>query len=161
MEISEFEHAFNLCDEAAGRITEQAYGITRIAAHNHGDIALTTVHERTADGGHRLILLATDDHGQLAAVEATTPDLHTRPVTRILKVRAGDLTFHALPKNKWAWSAAAAGHTYRLAAATGDELDDADDPLWTTTIDDHRPTDYDALDDAIEHLVDHHRRRAA
>lgn len=161
MEISEFEHAFNLCDEAAGRIIHQQYGITRILAHNHGAIALTTVHERTSTGGHRLVLLATDDHGQLAAVEATTPDLDTRPVTRILKVRAGDLTFHALPKNKWAWSAAAGHHTYLLTAATGDELDDADDPLWTTTIDDHQPTDYDCLDDAVEALLDHHHHRAA
>ncbi|ETZ38090.1 hypothetical protein [Mycobacterium intracellulare] len=161
MEISEFEHAFNLCDEAAGRIADQAYGITRIVAHNHGDITLTTVHEHTPAGAHRLVLLATDDHGQLAAVVATAPDLHTRPSTRILKVRAGELTFHALPTNKWAWSATAGGHTYRLAAATGDELDDADDPLWTTTIDDRRPIDYDALDDAIEHLLNHHHRRAA
>lgn len=160
MEIQEFEHAFNLCDDAAGRIGDQQYGIARILVHNHGAIWLTTVHEYTPTGGHRLVLLATDEHGQLAAVEATAPDLHTRPATRILKVRVGDLTFHALPKNQWAWSAVAAGHTYLLAAATGDELEDDNDPLWTTTIDDHQPVDHDSLDDAIEDLLTHVRRGA-
>jgi hypothetical protein len=161
MEMSEFEHAFNLCDEAAGRLADQQHRITRIPAHNHGAIALTTVHERTSAGGHRLVLLAADEHGQLAAVEASAPDLTTRPVTRILKVRAGDLTFHALPRNKWAWSAGAGSHTYLLAAATGEELDDADEPLWTTTIDDHPQVDHDSLDDAIDVLLAHHNRRAA
>ena len=37
----EFELAFNLLDEAAGRIQTQQYGITRILFHNHGDILLT------------------------------------------------------------------------------------------------------------------------
>ena len=94
----EFELAFNLIDEAAGRIQHQQYGITRILFHNHGDIALTTVHDYTRDSGHRLVLFATDAHGQLAAVEATAPDLNTEPHTRILKVRAGDLTFHGVTR---------------------------------------------------------------
>jgi hypothetical protein len=91
----EFELAFNLLDEAAGRIQDQQYGITRILFHNHGPILLTTVHEYTHETGHHLVLLANDDHGQMVAVEATAPDLEAAPVTRILKVRAGDLTFHA------------------------------------------------------------------
>ena len=86
----EFELAFNLVDEAAGRIQHQQYGITRILFHNHGDIGLTSVHDYTREGGHRLVLFATDAHGQMAAVEATAPDLNTEPHTRILKVRAGD-----------------------------------------------------------------------
>ena len=32
----EFELAFNLVDEAAGRLQQQQYGITRIPFHNHG-----------------------------------------------------------------------------------------------------------------------------
>ena len=95
----EFELAFNLLDEAAGRIQEQQYGITRILFHNHGKILLTTVHDYTPEDGHRLVLLANDDHGQMAAVEATAPDLDTTPATRILKVRAGDITFHAVPRH--------------------------------------------------------------
>ena len=87
----EFELAFNLLDEAAGRIQEQQYGITRIPFHNHGDIALTTVHDYTPQTGHHLVLLAVDDHGQMVAIEATAPDLNAAPDTRILKVRAGEM----------------------------------------------------------------------
>lgn len=90
----EFELAFNLLDEAAGRIQQQQYGITCILFHNHGDITLTTMHTYTHEAGHRLILIAADDHGQMATIEATAPDLLTDPVTRILTVRTGDLTFH-------------------------------------------------------------------
>ena len=85
----EFDLAFNLLDEAAGRIQQQQYGITPILFHNHGDILLTTVHDYTRDTGHHLVLLAADDHGQMAAIETTAPDLDTAPRTRILKVRAG------------------------------------------------------------------------
>ena len=49
-----FELAFNLLDEAAGRIQTQQYGITRIPFHNHGDMLLTTVHDYTPETGHRL-----------------------------------------------------------------------------------------------------------
>ena len=59
----EFELAFNLLDEAAGRIQQQQYGITRILFHNHGDILLTTVHEYSRGTGHKLVLLASDDQG--------------------------------------------------------------------------------------------------
>ena len=55
------------------------------------------MHYYTRDTGHHLELLASDDHGQWAAIEATAPDLDTAPRTRIVKVRAGDLTFHAVP----------------------------------------------------------------
>lgn len=138
----EFELAFNLLDEAAGRIQEQQYGITRILFHNHGPILLTTVHDYTPDHGHRLVLLANDDHGQMAAVEATAPDLDTTPATRILKVRAGDLTFHAVP-GTWSYRATGAGHTYTLTAAVGVE------PMWTLAIDQAAVIAYDDLDDAL------------
>ena len=69
----EFELAFNLLDEAAGRIQTQQYGITRLLFHNHGDILLTTVHDYSRESGHLLVLLANDDHGLMAAVEATAP----------------------------------------------------------------------------------------
>ena len=145
----EFELAFNLLDEAAGRIGQQQYGITRILFHNHGDIALTTVHDYTRDTGHHLVLLATDDHGQLAAIQATAPDLDADPLTRILKVRAGELIFHARPDDIWSYRAAHAGHTYTLSAGIGDQ------PTWTTTIDHAEPTTHDSLDDAINELLGH------
>ncbi|OBG79296.1 MULTISPECIES: hypothetical protein [unclassified Mycobacterium] len=146
----EFALAFNLIDEAAARIQHQQYGITRILLHNHGDIALTAVHHYTRDGGHRLVLIATDDHGQLAAVEATTPDLNTEPHTRILKVRAGDLTFHAVPGHDWSYRAAHAGHTYILTAGIGDE------PMWTVAIDTNPPASCEDLDTALTDIAAAH-----
>lgn len=143
----EFELAFNLIDEAAARIQHQQYGITRILFHNHGDIALTTVHDYTRDSGHRLVLFATDAHGQLAAVEATAPDLNTEPHTRILKVRAGDLTFHAVPGHDWAYRAAHTGHTFTLTAGIGDE------PMWTVTLDNNPPVVHEDLDTALDHIA--------
>jgi hypothetical protein len=150
----EFELAFNLLDEAAGRIQEQQYGITRILVHNHGDIALTTVHGYTRESGHRLVLFASDDHGQVATLEASTPDLDTAPRTRILKVRAGDLRFHAVP-GAWSFRATDTGHTYTLTAGVGDE------PMWTTSIDHAGPAVHDTLDDAVSALLTHHAPFAA
>jgi hypothetical protein len=150
----EFELAFNLLDEAAGRIQNQQYGITQILFHNHGEILLTTVHDYTRETGHRLVLLASDDHGQMAAIEATTPDLNTDPVTRILKVRAGDLTFHAVP-GTWSYRAAAGDHTYTLTAGVGDE------PMWTATLDRQAPAAHDTLDDAVNAILNHHTAAAA
>ena len=144
-----FELAFNLLDEAAGRIQTQQYGISRILFHNHGDMLLTTVHDYTPEAGHRLVLLANDDHGLMAAVEATAADLNTNPITRILKVRAGDnLTFHNQP-GTWSYRATVAGHTYVLTAGVGDE------PMWTVTID-HSPAEaHDDLDDAMNTVLEH------
>lgn len=150
----EFELAFNLLDEAAGRIQNQQYGITRILFHNHGKILLTTVHDYTRETGHHLVLLASDDHGQMAAIEATAPDLGADPVTHISKVRAGDLTFHAVP-DTWSYRAAAGGHTYTLTAGVGDE------PLWSATIDHAAPVAYDDLDDAVNAILDHYTSFAA
>ena len=76
-----FELAFDLLAEAADRIQHQQYGITRILFHNHGPILLTTVHEYSPEQGHHLVLLANDDYGLLAAIEATAPDLDTTPDT--------------------------------------------------------------------------------
>ena len=143
----EFELAFNLLDEAAGRIQQPQYGITRILFHNHGDILLTTVHEYSRGTGHKLVLLAADDHGQMAAVEATAPDLNTTPQTRILKVRAGDLTFHSLA-GTWSYRASRGPHSYTLTAGVGDE------PMWTAAIDDAPAVIYDALDDAVNALLE-------
>jgi hypothetical protein len=132
-----------------GRIQGQQYGITRILFHNRGDILLTTVHDYTRQHGHHLVLLATDDHGQIAAVEASAPDLDTDPVTRILKVRDGDLTFHALP-NTWSYRARGQHHTYTLTAGVGDQ------PMWTVTIDHSEPVAHDHLDDAVNTVLEHH-----
>ena len=143
----EFELAFNLLDEAADRIQHQQYGITRILFHNHGDIGLTTVHDYTREGGHRLVLFATDAHGQMAAVEATAPDLNTEAHTRILKVRAGELTFHAVPRQPWSYRAAHAGHTYTLTAGIGDQ------PMWTVTVDANQPLEHEDLEAAINHIA--------
>jgi hypothetical protein len=150
----EFELAFNLLDEAAGRIQQQQYGITRIPFHNHGDIALTTVHDYTPHTGHHLVLLAADDHGQMVAIEATAADLNAEPVARILKVRAGDLTFHATSET-WTYRAHHRGHTYTLAARISDE------PMWTVTVDDGAPQHHDDLDTAMSTVLDHHGALAA
>ena len=141
-----FELAFDLLAEAADRIQQQQYGITRILFHNHGPILLTTVHEYSPEQGHHLVLLANDDYGLLAAIEATAPDLDTTPETRIQKVRAGDLTFHAVP-GTWSYRAAGA-HTYTLTAGIGDE------PMWTLTID-NAPLAlaYDDLHEAIDDVL--------
>ena len=143
----EFELAFNLLDEAAGRIQDQQYGITRILFHNHGPILLTTVHQYSPETGHHLVLLATDDYGQMAAVEATAPDLKTEPVTRISKVRAADLTFHNVA-DTWTYRTTGQDHAYTLTAGTGDE------PTWTVTVDATTPIAYDNLDDAINTVLD-------
>lgn len=149
----DFELAFNLLDEAAWRIQEQQYGLTRILFHNHGDIALTTLHDYTRATGHHLVLLANDEHGQAAAIEATAADLDAQPHARIIKVRAGDLHFHAIP-GTWSFRATAGGHTYTLSAGIGDQA------MWTAAIDDHA-TEYDDLDDAISALLDHRGALAA
>ena len=138
----DFDLAFDLLDDAAHRLAEQQYGITPIPVHNHGPILITTVHTHTPTTGHRLVLLAADGRGQLAAVEATAPDLEATPATRILKVRAGDLTFHGIAGTR-SFRARTPGHTYLLTAGTGDE------PMWTVTVDDHAPGAHDDLDDAI------------
>jgi hypothetical protein len=153
-----FELAFNLCDEAAGRIQDQQYGTTRILCPNHGDVLLTTVHHYTLATKHHLILLAHDDHGLLAAVEATANHLESKPSARIVKVRAGDLTFHALPGELWTWRATAGHHTYTLTAVIPDHLDD---PMWTTQIDDAEPFDFDDLDQAVNELLEHAASTAA
>jgi hypothetical protein len=143
----EFELAFNLLDEAADRIQHQQYGITRILFHNHGAIDLTTVHDYSPEGGHRLVLLASDDHGQMVAVEATAPHLNTEPTTRILKVRAGRLTFHAVPGHDWSYRATNAGHTCTLTAGIGEEA------MWTVTVNDYPSIAHDDLEAAINHIT--------
>ncbi len=144
----EFELAFNLLDEAASRIQDQQYGITGILFHNHGDILLTTVHDYIREAGHRLVLLAGDDDGQMVAVEATAPDLETNPVTRILKVRAGALTFHAIP-GTWSYRATTGEHTYTLTAGVGDE------PAWVLTVADRAAVAYEHLYEAIDVIAEH------
>lgn len=147
-----FELAFNLCDEAAGRIQDQQYGTTRILFHNHGDVALTTVHQYTLATKHHLVLLAHDDHGQMAAIEVTANHLESKPSARIVKVRAGDLTFHALPDEPWSYRATHGTDTYTLTAVIPEHLDD---PMWTTQINDEEPFDFDDLDQAVTELLDH------
>jgi hypothetical protein len=105
--------------------------------------ALVTRHRYTRTGGHVLNVLAYDDHGDLqAAVVATNNHDHDEPQTRIVKVRAGDLTFHAVA-DTWSYRATAAGHTYTLTAGIGNE------PMWTLAIDQAAPVAYDDLDDAV------------
>ncbi|KAA1250184.1 hypothetical protein F0Q45_11130 [Mycobacterium simiae] len=149
-----FELAFDLCDEAAGRIRHQRYGVTRIVLHNHGEVLLTAVHGDTPETRQQLILLAHDEYGQLAAVEATAAHAEARPCARIVKVRAGQLTFHAVPGEPWTWRAAAGAHTYTLTA-------ELDEPMWTTTVNDAAPVAYDDLDDAVADLLEHAADTAA
>lgn len=146
----EFELAFNLCDEAAGRIQNQQYGITRIQFHNHGDILLTTVHQHTRETGHHLILLAHDDHGLMAAIEATAAHHEDRPDVRIIKVGVGGLTFHVDPSDRWTYRATRGTDTYTLAAVVPQDIDD---PTWTTQFNDAAPVDHDDLELAITELL--------
>jgi hypothetical protein len=143
----EFDLAFTLLDEAADRIGHQQYGTTRILFHDYGPILLTTTHRYSRDEGHHLVLLAGDDYGLLAAVEATAPDLDTEPATRIVKIRAGEFNFHAVP-GTWSYRTCTDAHTYTLTAGVGDE------PMWTLAIDDQAAVAYDALDDAVGVVTD-------
>jgi hypothetical protein len=140
----EFDLAFTLLDEAAERLGHQQYGTTQIPGHDNDyqPVRITTSHHYTREDGHHLVLLAADDYGLLAAVEATAPDLETEPAARIVKVRAGELTFHAVP-GTWSYRTRNAGHVYTLTAGVGDE------PMWTLGIDDQAPAVYDAIDEAI------------
>jgi hypothetical protein len=143
----EFDLAFNLLDEAADRIQQAQYGITRILFHNHGDILLTTIHEHAPETGHRLVLVATDDHGHLATVEATAPDLDTTTTARILTVRAGHLTFHATP-TAWTYPATDdADTTYTLTAGIGDE------PMWTIATNHGGAVAHQDLDHAMAEIL--------
>ncbi len=144
-----FDLAFNLLDEAAERIGHQQYGITVIDSHNHGPIRLTTEHHYTRGHGHRLVLLAADDYGLLAAIEATATDLDDEPQCRIVKVRADDTTFHAVPgASPYTFRATDRGHTYTIAAHIGDA------PSWTLRVDNLRPMGYDDLDEALADALD-------
>ncbi|OBJ86080.1 hypothetical protein [Mycobacterium asiaticum] len=145
----EFELAFNLCDEAAGRIQNQQYGVHRIAFHNHGEhVELTSVHHYTRENGHQLFLFASDVNGQLAVVEATAADLASQPTTRIIKIRAGALTFHALPDQPWTYRARSARTTYTLTATVG-----AAEPMWLIAVNHGAPTGHHDLDDAVTELL--------
>jgi hypothetical protein len=153
MSTNEFELAFNLLHEAAGRMEEQHYGSTEIRLHNHGPIRLTSLHHYIPGQHHTLTLLAYDNHGLMAAVEATATDLNATPNTRIKKVRAGDLTFHATPTD---WTYQAHGrHTYLLTAGVGDA------PMWTLTVDDNPPIPYEDLEDALNTVLNDFEIRAA
>jgi len=143
----EFELAFNLLDEAAHHIQHAQYGLARIPNHNHGSILLTTIHEHSPDTGHRLVLFATDDHGHMASVEATTPDIDTTPSTRILTVRAGHLTFHAT-QTAWTYQATDDSTTiHTLTAGIGDQ------PMWTVTTNHGDPVAHQDLDHAIAEIL--------
>ena len=99
----EFELAFNLLDEAAGRIGHQQDGTTRscstTTAKSCSPRARLHPRHRTPPRPARQGRPRT-----MAAIEATAPDLDTAPRTRILKVRADDLTFHAVP-GTWTYRA--------------------------------------------------------
>lgn len=143
----DFDLAFNLLDEAIGRLQEQQYGITRIAHHNHGDAALISTHRYTRRDGHQLTLLAQADYGLRAAVEATAADLETEPHVRITKVRVGDLMFHAVPGTAWTYRARGE-RTYTLTAGLVGE------PAWTLTVSGAATTTYHELDAAIGAVLD-------
>jgi hypothetical protein len=143
----EFELAFNLIDEAGGRIEQQQYGLTHILIHNHGPIRLVTDHHYTRGQGHTLTLLAYDDHGLMAAIQASAPDLESTPTARIIKVRAGHLMFHNIPDT---WSYRAQGRTtYTITAGLADE------PAWTVTSGTSAPVAYEHIDDAVDAAFTH------
>ena len=96
MSTNEFELAFNLLHEAAGRMEEQHYGSTEIRLHNHGPIRLTSLHHYIPGQHHTLTLLAYDNHGLMAAVKP--PQListqHPTPASR----KSAPATSHSTPR---------------------------------------------------------------
>ena len=124
----EFDLAFDLLDDAIDRLQQQQYGITtlrapqprrRLAAHQPAHLQQRS-RPQAHPAGH--LRRRRPDRGR---VEVTAPDLDTDPQTRIVKVHAGDLMFHAIPGT---WSFRATGHrTYIITAGVADE------PIWTLT----------------------------
>jgi hypothetical protein len=141
----QFELAFDLLEIAAEQLLDRDYTpVTRTTYY--GLLTLITRHRYTPTGGHVLSVLAYDDGAVQAAVVATTDhDGDANPHTRIIKVRAGDLMFHAVP-GTWAFRARAS-HTYTLTAEIGT------DPVWTLRVDNEEPVAYHDLDDAIAEVL--------
>ena len=137
------------------RIQEQQYGITRIPFHNHGDIALTTVHDYTPRPGTTWFCSPSTTTAKWSPIEATAPDLNTEPRHPHPQSPRRGAHLPRRPRQPWTYRAAHAGHTYTLTAGIGDQ------PTWTVTVDDRTPKHYDDLDDALSTVLDHHAAHAA
>lgn len=140
----EFELAFILLDDAANRLHARHYGLSRIVGHPYGPILLTGIHRYTRAAGHHLSLLAADHRGQVAVVDATTPNLRTEPDLRIRTVRAEHLTFHAAHDSRT--FRAAGRHRYTLSAHCGENS-------WSLTTDTATPTVHNTIHDAVNHVL--------
>jgi hypothetical protein len=142
----EFALAFDLLDEAAHRLHHQPYGTADILVHNFGSFPMQAAHHRAGPDGHTLHLIAYDDHGVMAAVQASAPDRHSSPQLRIVKVRAGHLTFHGTEN----WTFRAVGeHRYRLTAHIGQ-------CTWALAVDDQDTDTYPSIDAAVEAVLGDH-----
>lgn len=139
--------AFNLIDDAAWAIQQQQYGISTAHDHSLGDrVELITAHRYNRAGGHVLTVLARSEWGARAALEVTAPDLDSAPRVRIVRMRVGDLMFHAVPGVEWTWRARGE-HTYVLSTAAGESQ-------WTLTVDDGAPVGFDNPEAAAARVLD-------
>ncbi|MGD9620599.1 MAG: hypothetical protein AB7G47_10175 [Mycolicibacterium sp.] len=139
--------AFNLVYDAAWAIQEQQYGISTVHLHHQGDdVELVIAHRYSRAGGHVLTVLARCEWGARAALEVTADDLDSVPRVRIVRMRVGDLMFHAVPGAEWTWRAHGE-HTYVLSTAAGESQ-------WTLTVDDEVMVGFDNPNAAAARVLD-------
>ncbi len=126
---NEFRLAYTLTTVAAQRLRRAEYGATTAYNHPYGDdIILTANHKRTPTGGHKLVLIATyrSTGETAAAIEVTADETTDNPMSRIVKVQAGELMFHNIPGTK---NFRGRGrHTYDITPGTKDH------PHWTVNV---------------------------
>lgn len=149
MTTHSFDVAAALVDQAIERLATREYGITRILFHEFGDTVLNANHT-AHDTGHTVKMWAYDDHGILAAAEASAPHVGGTPEARIVTFRAGHLTFGVIDTpNPVETTFFARGHrgVYALHAHIGSSA-------WTLDVDDHDPQRFTTLDEALHHIVD-------
>jgi hypothetical protein len=151
-----FDVAAALVDQAIDRLASREYGISIIAFHEFGDIALNANHTRH-DTGHTVKMWAYDDHGIVAAAEASAPHVGGTPEARIVNFRAAHLIFGVIDTDspiETVFFARGRRGTYQLDAHVGSSA-------WTLSVDDEQPQRFETLDDALAHIVSVHEQAAA
>jgi hypothetical protein len=151
-----FDVAAALLDQAIERLATRDYGITRILWHEFGECVLNANHTRH-DTGHTVKMWAYDEHGVLAAAEASAPHVGGTPQGRIVNFRAAHLTFGVIDTDSpldTVFFARGRRGAYQLDAHPGSSA-------WTLSLGDEQPRRFDTLDDAVTHIVSVHEQAAA